>query len=181
MEWKVHLEKGTSMSIGKPHTWRSRWQFHKHGVSHDNLVCSKFNPPPQSLGVLRFQSEAMSHCRVFACVRELLLLLLEICGSFNAWFPTLWLAPGLSQLHHEEGQHDHGTQKSKHGNGLTHFLIIATRHYTWKYNTQINVSFLSLSSHPRDKQIILKTLCEGFYQLCQTDRNSPVFMQCVRL
>lgn len=149
------------------------------------LSVAKFDPPPQSLSVLWFQSEAMSHCRVFACVRELLLLLLllEIGGPFNAWFPALWLAPGLSQLHHEEGQHNHGTQKSEHGNGLTHFLIIATWHYTWKHNTQLKVSFLSLSSHKRDNQIILKTSCEGFYQLGQMDKKkkSQVFRQCVRL
>lgn len=74
-------------------------------------------------------SQSQSNCGVFPSRRLLLLLLLEVCGSFDAGFPALGFALGLHELDHEEGQDDHRSQKGEHGDGLAHFLVVATGHY----------------------------------------------------
>lgn len=56
--------------------------------------------------------------------------LLHQLWSFHARFPSLWPALGFVDLHHEERQHHHGTEKGKDRNGLSHVLVVAAWHYT---------------------------------------------------
>lgn len=58
----------------------------------------------------------------------LLLLLLQVGGPFDARLPALRFALGFSELDHKEGQDDHGSQEGEDRDGLTHFLVVTTRH-----------------------------------------------------
>ena len=76
--------------------------------------------------------KAAPHCGVLACWCQLLLLLLKVGRlTFDSGFPSFGLAFGFGELHHKEGQHNHGSQEGKHGDGLAHFLVVTSWHYTW--------------------------------------------------
>lgn len=72
----------------------------------------------------------MSNCGIFSS--RLLLLLLEVCGPFDARLPALGFALGLGELDHEKRQDNHCSQECEDGDGLAHFLVVATRHYPWR-------------------------------------------------
>lgn len=71
-------------------------------------------------------TDMQSHSGAFPSCHS---LLLEVCGSFDPRFPALGFALGFSELDHEKGQNHHRSQEGEHGDGLTNFLVVATRHY----------------------------------------------------
>lgn len=84
-------------------------------------------PPASARLAAQFWSsrDAQSHGGVFPRGR----LLLQVRGPLDAGLPALGFALGLGELNHKEGQDNHSSQEGKHGDGLTHFLVVAPRHY----------------------------------------------------
>lgn len=103
-----------------------------HGLNISAIVFQSSGPCVLWLNNL-VVGKAASHCGVLACWCQLLLLLLllKVNWTFDSGFPSFGLAFGFGELHHKEGQHNHGSQEGKHGDGLAHFLVVASWHYTW--------------------------------------------------
>lgn len=97
--------------------------------------------------------QSQSNCGISPTRRRLLLL--EVRRPFDTGFPALGFALCLCELDHEKGKDHHCSQEGKHRDGLTHFLVVATGHYSWKEEDGVDMHHEIYSAVPWKKTWML--------------------------